>query len=165
MGSPVSSLVDFAWRTAFRLGFPFARMWWRIWRPHHESAVVAIYVGTAVLLVHQSYRRGWHLPGGSIRRGETPDAAARRELAEELSLVPQPLLPAGVICGVWGERRDRVHIFELRLVQLPKLTLDNREIIGARLFLPSELHRLILAGPTAVYFERSPTERLATEPN
>jgi 8-oxo-dGTP diphosphatase len=164
MSRPISSLVDFAWRTAFRLGFPLARTWWRLWQPHHESAVVAIYVGAAVLLVHQSYRRGWHLPGGGIRRGETPDAAARRELHEELSLVPWPLLPAGVICGVWGGRRDRIHIFELRLPELPKLTLDNREIIGARLFLLSEFHRLVLTGPTAIYFERSPTAQPAPEP-
>jgi 8-oxo-dGTP diphosphatase len=92
-----------------------------------------------VLLVHQSYRRGWHLPGGSIRRGETPDAAARRELDEELALVAPRFLPAGAICGVWGGRRDRVRIFELRLPELPKLELDNREIIGAQLFLPNEL--------------------------
>ena len=62
-----ASTRDFFWQTAFRLGLPVARFWWRLSRPRHESAVVIIYVGLALLLVRQSYRDGWHLPGGGIR--------------------------------------------------------------------------------------------------
>ncbi len=56
--------------------------------------------------------------------------------------------------------RDRVHFFELRLVELPKLQLDNREIIAAQLTSPSELHSIVLTGPAAAYLGRSPTSRL-----
>jgi hypothetical protein len=35
--------------------------------------------------------------------------------------------------------RYRVHFFELRLDRLPRLQLDNREIIAARLASPEEL--------------------------
>jgi 8-oxo-dGTP diphosphatase len=156
----LSSLLDLAWRTVFRLGFPLARIWWQLGRPRHEGAVVAVYVGPALLLVRSSYRSGWHLPGGSVRHGEMPEAAARRELAEEIGLAASALLPAGVTCGIWDGRRDRVHFFELRLVELPKLKLDNREIIAARLTSPSELHRMVLTGPAAAYLGRSPTSRL-----
>src|SRR5437588_5656960 len=157
--TPLSSLVDLGWRTAFRFGFPLARIWWQLTRPRHEGAAVAVYVGSALLLVRSSYRVGWHLPGGGIRRGEMPEAAARRELVEEIGLVASTLLPAGVACGIWDGRRDRVHFFELRLVELPKLQLDNREIIEARLTSPSELHSMVLTGPVTAYLGRSPTTR------
>lgn len=40
-----------------------------------------------VLLVKHSYRRGWHLPGGGVARGEPPADAILRELREEIGLV------------------------------------------------------------------------------
>jgi 8-oxo-dGTP diphosphatase len=155
----LSSLLDLAWRTAFRLGFPLARIWWWLARPRHEGAVVAVYVGGALLLVRSSYRAGWHLPGGGVRRGEMPEAAARRELAEEIGLAAQALFPAGVACGIWDGRRDRAHFFELRRAELPKLQRDNREIIAARLTSPRELHSMVPTGPLADYLGRSPAAR------
>jgi len=151
-----SSLIDFAWRTAFRLGFPPARLWWRLTRPRYQGTVVAVYVGSALLLVRSSYRRGWHLPGGGVRRGETPEIAAQRELAEEIGLRAPGLLAVGSTCGTWDGRRDRVNFFELRLAELPELKLDNREVIEARLTSPAELQSMVLTGPLAAYVDKVP---------
>lgn len=95
------------------------------------------------------------MPGGGVRRSETPEVAARRELAEEIGLKASPLLAAGYCCGTWDGRRDRVHIFELRLAELPELKLDNREIIAARLIPPAELQHMVLTGPLAAYLGRA----------
>ncbi len=40
----------------------------------------------ALLLVRQSYRRGWTLPGGLLKRNEAPAEAAVRETREEIGL-------------------------------------------------------------------------------
>lgn len=43
-----------------------------------------------VLLVHPIYKDTWDIPGGYVERGESPAAACRRELAEELGLDREP---------------------------------------------------------------------------
>lgn len=145
------TLRDRAWRAAFRLGFPLARLWWRLWRAPHEGALVAVHVGAALLLVRTSYRTGWTFPGGGVRRGEAPEAAARRELAEEIGLAAPDLCPAGITNGIYDGRPDRVHFFQLRLERLPALRLDNREIIAARLVTQGELRGMALTGSVVAY--------------
>ena len=147
------TLLDAAWQLAFRIGFPLARVWWQIRRQHHEGVLVAIYVDHALLLVRPSYRPAWTFPGGGVERGETPEAAARRELAEEIGFPPYDLLPAGSACGTWDGRKDKVHSFELRFDRLPQLQLDNREIIAAQLVRPRELQDMALTGPVAAYLD------------
>lgn len=56
-------------------------------------AAGALFVDDAgrVLLVRPTYKPGWEVPGGRVERGESPAAACRRELREELGLDRAPL--------------------------------------------------------------------------
>ena len=98
-----STHLDAAWRTAYRVGFPLARIWWRLRRQQHEGALVAVYVGQALLLVRSSYRIEWNFPGGTVRQGEMPEVAARRELSEEIGLAGAFPLVAVATPGASGK--------------------------------------------------------------
>jgi 8-oxo-dGTP diphosphatase len=152
---PPFSLRDRGWQMIYRVAFPLARRWWRLRGKQHQGALVAVWVDQALLLVRSSYRSEWNFPGGSVRPGETPEAAARRELVEEIGLAVPSLISAGTVRGVWDDRLDQVYLFELRLAEPPGLRLDNREIIGAQLCSPEALRSLSVTGPVRAYLSRT----------
>ncbi len=147
------AIMDRFWRLAYRLGFRAARLWWRLRRPDHDGAVVAVWWSGRVLAVQQSYRSNLSWPGGGIRRGEEPREAARRELREELGLDVRPddLALAREMAVEWDYRREHVRVFELRLRAEPVLRIDNREIVAARFVDPQAL----LAEPVLPPFIRA----------
>jgi 8-oxo-dGTP diphosphatase len=135
------AIVDRFWSLAYRVGFRIARLWWRVRRPAHDGAMVAVWWGGRVLAVKQSYRSNLSWPGGGVRRGEQPREAARRELREELGLevAPDDLVFAREVVVEWDFRREHVRVFELRLPAEPVLRIDNREIVAAQFVEPQVL--------------------------
>ncbi|AOR69623.1 NUDIX hydrolase [Burkholderia stabilis] len=59
--------------------------------PIKERATIVCYRDGQVLLVARASSR-WALPGGTIKRGETPLEAAHRELCEETGVTGQDLV-------------------------------------------------------------------------
>ena len=62
----------------------------------------------ALLLVRQSYRKGWGVPGGLLKRGETPQDAARREVLEEVGLRIELVGEPAVVVEPKAQRVDLV---------------------------------------------------------
>ncbi len=53
---PLRALMDRFWCLAYRVGFRAAQLWWRLRRPGHDGAVVAVWLDWRILAVQQSYR-------------------------------------------------------------------------------------------------------------
>lgn len=91
-----------------------------------------------LLMVRHSYGSGgWQFPGGGVGRRERPDAAARRELAEELGCGVGGLESLGVIEESYHRAVSVVHVFTGRVEGEPRA--DRREIVEARFFPPDAL--------------------------
>lgn len=104
-----------------------------------ESAAVAVWHDGKVLKVRHSYRRGWSLPGGAVRRGEDPRLAACREVREEvgLDIDPDELVP--VTNKRPGTRR--YHLYQCWLAERPQIKIDTWEIVEAKFLAPRQTGR------------------------
>jgi 8-oxo-dGTP diphosphatase len=83
-------------RALVRLGVP----------SYMVGAIGVVVVDGEVLLVRQSYRRGWGVPGGLLGRGEAAEAAVVRELWEEVGLAVVVEGPPGVVIEPRSRRVD-----------------------------------------------------------
>ena len=83
------------------------------------SVLVTNIDGHVALIESAKPGRGWELPGGGVKPGETPLAAALREVAEEIGvqLVEDALEPAGILRGTpkpGAEFTSVIHVFRAR---------------------------------------------------
>jgi 8-oxo-dGTP pyrophosphatase MutT (NUDIX family) len=152
----VAGWGDLACQWLYFLGYRVVRIWWFLRRPEHEGAIIALWHRRRLLLVRSSYRPGWELPGGGVDPGEAPEAAARRELEEELGIILPPgmLRCAGSDAGRFEHRRDRVTLFEAELEAPPEFRLDHREVVAAAFHDPASLDRAALNPYLRRYLER-----------
>jgi 8-oxo-dGTP pyrophosphatase MutT (NUDIX family) len=107
---------------------------WLIRRPHTRGALVALWNDGEVLIVKNSYRNQYTLPGGYIRSDESPSEAGARELAEECGIYVQPERIRRVYQKVYPFefRKDDVTIGEVEVEDRPRVRIDHREVVDAR---------------------------------
>ncbi|MEM6857579.1 MAG: NUDIX domain-containing protein [Pseudomonadota bacterium] len=120
---------------------------WRRWRgkPLKGCSVVITNLTGDVLLLRHSYGPDeWSLPGGGIGAREDPEAAARREIREELGLDLGMVEALGEFEEVVSGSPHTAHLYTSVASAHPKP--DGREVIEARFFpshsLPEPLSRL-----------------------
>jgi 8-oxo-dGTP pyrophosphatase MutT (NUDIX family) len=126
-----------------RILHPAHKLWMRLARPLTLGVRVILACEGGVVLVRHTYQPGWQLPGGGVKRGETLDAAARREVAEEVGLRAGRMRLMGMFTNFHEFKSDHVAVFACDEFDLAALRPDLLEIAEARIFplsaLPDEL--------------------------
>jgi len=139
----LGAVVDLGFRTAYRVAHRMLRAYWKVRRPNTHGALIAVWHEGRLLLVKNSYRRHYTLPGGYVRPGESAAAAAQRELIEEVDLD----LPRDRLREVYSRiyqfenRFDKVTIVEVDVDQPPVFEVDNREVVWASFETPDAILR------------------------
>ena len=91
----------------------------------------------AVLLVRQSYRTSWALPGGLLKRNEDPIDAATREIQEEVGLTLELEDTPRVVVDARRRRVDVIYRTQFTGDEEP--SPRSAEILEARWFAPDDL--------------------------
>jgi 8-oxo-dGTP pyrophosphatase MutT (NUDIX family) len=126
-------------RFGYRLAYRLLQVFWFVARPRKRGVKCLVTCHDRVLLVRHTYgSRAWDVPGGAIKRGESPRAAAHREMEEELGLHAVDWASIGELQGNVNHRRDTIHCFHAELCE-PTLTLDHGELAAVDWFARSQL--------------------------
>jgi 8-oxo-dGTP pyrophosphatase MutT (NUDIX family) len=94
-----------------RLAHRLMRLKWRITRPLTVGVKVLLVRDEEVLLVRHSYQDLWFLPGGGVKKGETFEAAVRREAREEVGGALRDLRLHGVFSNFSEAKSDHIAVF------------------------------------------------------
>ena len=119
--------------------------------PAKRMAAGALFFDCAgrLLIVEPTYKKGWGIPGGVVEKDESPLAACRREVEEELGLV----LPIGRLLvvdytagrGDWTEKLEFVFFGgPLNQSQIASIQLPAAELASYR-FAPGDQATDLLA--------------------
>jgi ADP-ribose pyrophosphatase YjhB (NUDIX family) len=87
-------------------------VWWKLIRPLTIGVRVMVVEEGKLLLVKPAYLDYWTLPGGGVKRGETLEQTARREVWEETGVRLGPLTLSGVYDNFHEGKRDYVALFQ-----------------------------------------------------
>jgi len=131
----------YAWlaRRGYRLAYALLRVYWFVARPHKRGVRCVIRRERDVLLVRHSYGdRGWMLPGGRLKRGETPAAGARREIRQELGADLDDWRQLGSIVSRESYKHDTAFHLEAELGEAV-LDVDSPEFDEVAWCSPAEL--------------------------
>ena len=115
----------------YRLAHRLRRVYWFVFRPRTFGVKCVVEHDGRWLMIRNTYGGGyWTFPGGAIDAGESPDAAAMREVAEEVGIELASVQPIGDYFSTLQHKRDTVYCFRAA-VPTADVVIDPAEIAEA----------------------------------
>jgi ADP-ribose pyrophosphatase YjhB (NUDIX family) len=97
---------------SIKIGFWVMAGWWYVTRPEGVGAKCLVFRRGKILLVRHTYGPdSWTIPGGRIKRNETPEEAVVREVFEETGLTMGQLYSLGHAWDEHYRKEEQVHYF------------------------------------------------------
>ena len=117
-----------------RIALPMLKLYRYIFRPKTRGAGCLIFHQGHVLLVQHAYgSQRWNLPGGRVKRKETPENAVKREVYEEVGIKVPEVRLHGDILNTSSYKHNTVWIYSTT-VPTRHFTLKGFEIKKAQWF-------------------------------
>ena len=117
---------------------------------HPGAALILPFAGDKIIFIRQ-YRGVigkyiWELPAGTISRGETPYACAKREVTEETGYKVRNLKRIGTIYTTPGFCNEKIHIFKGDCFKKKVPRREEDEYIRVKPFSRKEIKGLFKKG-------------------
>ena len=108
--------------------YPVMKLYWRIFKPQTTGVKVFIKYKNKVLFVQHSYGlKSWTLPGGGVKKNESLEETAKREVKEEVGIKLNKITNKGSFIYNEEGKQDTVFVF-LAEVENDFVKIDNLEI-------------------------------------
>jgi 8-oxo-dGTP pyrophosphatase MutT (NUDIX family) len=99
-------------RNYYRIINPFRKLYWFITRPETQGAKCLVEYDNKFLFVRLAYaHKKWTIPGGGIKKNESPEDAAKREIREETGVYLSRVMKIGEYKSEKEYKKDTVHCF------------------------------------------------------
>jgi 8-oxo-dGTP diphosphatase len=150
------TLIDLGFQVAFKVAHRLLRVYWLFRSPRTRGVLVAVWHDGRLLIVKNSYRKHYTLPGGYQHAGESVEQTGARELAEECGITVSVDALRRSYQGVhrFEFRNDDVTLLEVELEARPVLEIDNREVVWADFEPPSRVLGMPVVPHLIEYLER-----------
>lgn len=117
---------------------------------HSGAALIVPFAGNRVVFLRQYRcvigRYIWELPAGTLEKGETPYACAKREITEETGYAVKKLTRLGMIYTTPGFCNERIYIYRAECGKRGTPCLDAEEYIKIKHFTRREIRVLFKKG-------------------